>query len=519
MPDQNVRTRFAPSPTGYLHVGGARTALFNYLFARAKGGKFIIRVEDTDQERSTPESEKLILESLAWLGIRDDEGPDSGGKYGPYRQSERLEIYQRYTQKLIDQKAAYPCFCSDQELESKQGAAKFKGIPHVYDGKCRNLSPEEVAAKKKAGEKFAIRFRVSPVEVVVEDQVQGRVKFDSRLIGDFIIVKSDGFPSYNYAVVVDDYEMKITHVIRGVGHLSNTPRQILIHQALGLPLPVYAHLSEIVGMDRKKLSKRRGATSVLFFRDLGYLSEAFTNYMALLGWYPEDAVEFLPDGGLEKRFDLARCSKSPAMFDFFMQEKSDEAAAEELLDPASMPMEELKKFINKKSKLNWLNNKYIRQLPLDRAWEEAKPFVVRNAVLAQELKKSEPHMKKIFETLRVYLDTLDDAIPYMLELVKTDVKLDAGEAETILKAPEAPAVIAGFIKVLKESNPVEPADYTAAMKKVGEETGAKGKTLFMTIRVVSTGSTHGLELPTLFAILGRDQVLARVDRITAALKK
>ncbi|MBI3394890.1 MAG: glutamate--tRNA ligase, partial [Spirochaetia bacterium] len=417
---QQVRTRFAPSPTGYLHVGGARTALFNYLYARAQGGTFIIRVEDTDQERSTPESEKLILESLDWLGIHAEEGPEQGGPVGPYRQSERLEIYQRYTDTLIREKMAYPCFCTDQELEAKQGAAKFKGVPHIYDGKCRGLSEKEVNEKKKAGQKFAIRFRVNPGEVVVDDMVQGRVKFDARLIGDFIIVKSDGFPSYNYAVVVDDYEMKISHVIRGVGHLSNTPRQILIHQALKLPTPAYAHLSEIVGMDRKKLSKRKGATSVLFFRDLGYLSEAFTNYMALLGWYPEDAAEFMPDGGLEKKFDLARCSKSPAMFDFFLTDKSQEAAEEsESFNPAAFSPEELKKFVNNKSKLNWLNNKYIRHLPIERAWEEAVPFLQKNPLIGAEIKKDAERTKHVFNTLRVYLDTLRDAIPYMLELLKT----------------------------------------------------------------------------------------------------
>lgn len=285
-----VRTRFAPSPTGYLHIGGARTALFNYLYAKAKGGSFIIRIEDTDQERSTKESEKIILEALEWLGIKADEGPQEGGSYGPYRQSERLEIYKKYTQYLLERHLAYPCFCTDEELEAKQERSKKLGIPHVYDGKCRNLSAKEVEEKIQKGIPYAIRFKVEPKEIVVDDIVQGRVKFDSRLIGDFIIVKSDGFPSYNYAVVIDDYEMKITHVIRGVGHLSNTPRQILIHEALGLPLPKYAHISEIVGTDKKKLSKRRGATSVMFFKELGYLSEALVNYMALLGWYPEDAV-------------------------------------------------------------------------------------------------------------------------------------------------------------------------------------------------------------------------------------
>ncbi|MCB1323410.1 MAG: glutamate--tRNA ligase, partial [Leptospiraceae bacterium] len=334
-----VRTRFAPSPTGYLHVGGARTALFNYLFAKSQGGTFIIRVEDTDIERNKAESEKMILESLQWLGMHADEGPAEGGSYGPYRQSERLDVYRKYVDRLLEKKLAYPCFCTSAELESKQEKSKKMGLPHVYDGKCRGLSDKEIADRKASGDEFAIRFKVDPGEVSVDDIVQGRVKFDSRLIGDFIIVKSNGFPSYNFAVVCDDHEMEITHVIRGVGHLSNTPRQILIHQALDLPLPAYAHISEIVGADRKKMSKRRGATSILFFRDLGYLSDAFTNYMALLGWYPEDGVEYMSRAELEAKFELERCSKSPSMFDFFKPLKE----GEDDFDPAALSRTELQK--------------------------------------------------------------------------------------------------------------------------------------------------------------------------------
>jgi len=504
---RRVRTRFAPSPTGYLHIGGARTALFNYLYAKSCGGDYIVRVEDTDQERSSSESEQLIQQSLEWLGIHEDEGVVKGGPHKPYRQSERLDAYRPYVDRLLEQKYAYPCFCSDEELAQKQERSKQLGLPHVYDGKCRHLSEEEVAERKTNGEQFAIRFKVEPREITVEDTVQGKVKFDSRLIGDFIIVKSNGFPSYNFAVCIDDHEMDITHVIRGVGHLSNTPRQILVHEALDLPLPIYAHISEIVGTDKKKLSKRRGAASVLFFRDLGYLPEAFTNYMALLGWYPRDGVEYMPAGELEEKFDVEQCSKSPAMFDFFLTEKAGEE-----LDPASLPRAELNQYINKKSKLNWLNNKYIRDLPLDRIWNDALRFVEADQRTA-ELARNDPEtMRQAFESIRVYLDTLEETPAYLYELLKEQVELES-DARDMLK--EGEAVVQAFLEELNNQKPDEPDEFSAAMKAAGKAAGAKGKGLFMPIRAASTGALQGLELPLLFSILGWEKVVQRVEGVLA----
>ncbi len=513
---KEVRTRFAPSPSGFLHVGGARTALFNYLYAKACNGEFILRVEDTDQERSSPESERIILESLKWLGIYADEGVEEGGNFGPYRQSERLGIYGPYTQKLLDKGVAYPCFCSDEELEIKQAQSRKLGVPHVYDGKCRNLSNAERDEKIKSGEKYAIRFKIDPTDIVVEDVVQGKVKFDARLIGDFIIVKSDGFPSYNYAVVIDDYEMKISHVIRGVGHLSNTPRQILIHEALGFELPVYAHISEIVGTDKKKLSKRRGATSVLFFRDLGYLSEAFVNYMALLGWYPDDGVEFMPDGKLAEKFDVARCSKSPAMFDFFLTEKAEKEGGAEF-DPTGMSREELKKFINNKTKLNWLNNKYIRHVELESIWSLAKEFISKDESISKLLKDDEERIKMTFDTLRVYLDTMDDAVPYMKEIFHEKIEPDSEAALNLIRQEESITTVKAFVEVLGETKPEDPESFSTAMKEAGKRAGTKGKGLFMPIRVASTGSMQGLELPTFFTIIGYESVIKRIDQALANL--
>ena len=305
--NQNIRTRFAPSPSGFLHVGGARTALFNYLYAKATGGKFLVRIEDTDQDRSTDSSMKIILESLEWLGLNWDEGPGVGGPHGPYKQSERLEIYKEHTEKLIKSNHAYRCFCTTELLESKKKQSEAMGIPNLYDGTCSSMTEKEIQDKLDQKIPFSVRFRTPAKNLIVDDIIQGKVKFDTKLIGDFIIVKSDSFPAYNYAVVVDDHLMQITHVIRGVGHLSNTPRQVLIYEALGYPLPKYAHASEIVGADGKKLSKRAGATSILAFRDLGYTAECFRNYMALLGWTSESGQEYLPHGELEKIFDVERC--------------------------------------------------------------------------------------------------------------------------------------------------------------------------------------------------------------------
>jgi len=282
-----MRVRFAPSPTGQLHVGNARTALFNWLLARGKDGTFILRIEDTDAERSTRESEVSILEDLRWLGLDWDEGPDVGGPHGPYRQSERLHLYASYANELIGGDHAYYCFCSPQTLDSERRSMLAAGRPPKYGGTCRGLSKEESAKRVEAGERPVIRFRVPEgVDVTFEDLVRGDVTFSSEVIGDPVIVRSDGRPAYNFAVVVDDAVMEITHVIRGEDHISNTPRQILIYQALGFPPPSFAHLSMVMGPDHTPLSKRHGATSLAEFRERGYLPEALTNYLALIGWSP-----------------------------------------------------------------------------------------------------------------------------------------------------------------------------------------------------------------------------------------
>src|SRR5499427_9167883 len=286
-----MRVRFAPSPTGHLHVGNARTALFNWLLARGSGGTFVLRIEDTDTERSTQASEAAIEQDLRWLGLDWDEGPEAGGPCGPYRQSERLHLYQSYAQELLASGAAYYCFCSAEQLEHDRQTAVAEGRPALYSGRCRSLPMEQAQARMTAGEQAAIRFRVptdSQGDVVFQDVVRGEVRFPRDVIGDPIIVRADGHPAYNFAVVVDDALMEITHVIRGEDHISNTPRQVLLYEAMGFTPPKFAHLALVLGPDHSPLSKRHGATSVAEFRSKGYLPEALVNYLALLGWSPRE---------------------------------------------------------------------------------------------------------------------------------------------------------------------------------------------------------------------------------------
>ena len=330
MKDQTIRLRFAPSPTGFLHIGGARTALFNYLFAKSQeetenGSAFILRIEDTDKERSTIESEKEMIESLEWLGLNWDEGIDKKGidkkgEYGPYRQSNRIEIYSKYINTLLNENKAYHCFCTAEEIENKRQRSNSMGVPYVYNQKCRWLKKEEV--QKKISEKipYTIRFKAEDRKVIVKDIVQGNVTFDTSLVGDFIIQKANKFPSYNFAVVVDDHLMKISHIIRGVGHLSNTNRQILIYKAFGWEEPVWCHVGEIVNSNYKKLSKRNGSVSVMVFKKLGYTREAFINYISLLGWSPKNNKEFMSIKEIIKHFDIHKFNKSPSIFDVFEDE-------------------------------------------------------------------------------------------------------------------------------------------------------------------------------------------------------
>lgn len=325
---KSPRLRFAPAPTGLLHIGGARTVLFNWLFARKHGGNFVLRIEDTDPERSRPEFEKDILDGIQWLGLDWDEGPDIGGPYGPYRQSQRRTIYEKYLAKLLETGRAYYCFCDEKDLEAERQDMIARGVPPKYSGRCRNLAKEEVDKRLKAGDDFVIRLKMPSKKVVFEDLVRGKIEFDMDAVGDIPIARSLGSPLFIFAVTVDDFEMKISHVIRGEDLLPNTPKQIILQEVLGFPQPEYGHLPVILGPDRAKLSKRHGSTAVSEYREIGYLPEAIVNFLALLGWHPQDEREIFDLTALIQEFSLERVQKGAAVFNI--------------------------------AKLNWMNAKYIR---------------------------------------------------------------------------------------------------------------------------------------------------------------
>ncbi|MDI6591417.1 MAG: glutamate--tRNA ligase [Patescibacteria group bacterium] len=350
-----VRVRIAPAPTGLLHIGTARTALFNYLFAKKNQGSFILRIEDTDIERIDPRAEKDIMENLKWLGIEWTEGPDIGGEYGPYRQSQRLEIYAKYLEKLLAEDKAYYCFCSEEELEAEKQYKMSIGEPPRYSGKCAQLSKEEVQKRLAEGQPSIIRFRVPAKKVEFEDLIRGKIEFDASLIGDIVIAKDLATPLYNFAVVIDDFEMKISHVIRGEDHISNTPKQILIQEALGFPRPIYAHLPLILGPDRTKLSKRHGAIAISEYKKRGYLPEALVNFMAFLGWNPGTEREIYSMASLIKEFSLERVQKGGAIFNI--------------------------------KRLDFLNGFYIRQKSIEKLTELCLPYLIEAGLIEPVFKE------------------------------------------------------------------------------------------------------------------------------------
>ncbi len=478
MVGNDVRVRFAPSPTGPLHIGGARSALFNWLFARKEGGKLVIRVEDTDLERSSRESEAGILDNLRWLGLNWDEGVDEGGEHGPYRQQERLHIYNPYVNKLLAAGQAYRCFCSEEDLAKEREVALKQNELVLYSGRCRSLSLEEVERRLSAGEKPAIRFRVPPRQkIVIDDVVRGRVTFDSDGVGDFIIVKSDGIPTYNFAVVVDDIEMKISHIIRGEEHLSNTPRQVLLYEALGAPLPLFAHISLILGEDRSKMSKRHGATSISAYRDMGYLPEALNNFLALLGWSPEGEEEIFTLDELIQAFSLKRVSKSPAVFNM--------------------------------EKLNWMNGHYMRKSPLEEILPLALAYMKEAGLITGEPTQEELlWLKEVLASVQAKMDYISQAPKHAAVYFGDTRNPQSEEAQSALKG--ASLVVEGLLTRVDTFEPWDEEGIKKGLKTMGKDLGVKGKGLFMPVRVAVSGQTWGPELPTLIRLLGKERVKKRL---------
>ncbi len=475
---KSVRVRFAPSPTGRLHIGNARTAILNWLFARHSKGQFVLRIEDTDAERSSRESEESILNDLKWLGLDWDEGPDVSGPVGPYRQSERLEIYRQYLEQLKSSRKAYPCFCSEEELQQHREAALARGENPHYDRRCLQLSETERTRRLQAGDQAVWRFHVRDGEVSWEDLVKGRLEFQSEQFGDFVLVRADGVPTYNFAVTVDDGLMQITHVVRGDDHVSNTPRQLLIYEALGWTPPHFAHIPMILGPDRARLSKRHGATSVAEFRERGYLPEALVNFLSLLSWSSESGDEILPVERLIAEFSFERVNKSPAIFDI--------------------------------TKFNWMNGHYIRNLELADLLQLAEPYLREAGIDVGDRAR----LTEILRLVRDAVDSLAELPEQVRPFYRDEVVLTDGEAIAVASRDASQKIYWAFLRYLQNYDTLEADTFRTIMKQVQKETGIMGKELWVPIRVALTGKLHGPDLPAVAAILGRERCEQFVKNLT-----
>jgi nondiscriminating glutamyl-tRNA synthetase len=489
-----MRVRFAPSPSGQLHVGNARTALFNWLLARGHDGTFILRIEDTDAERSTQESEATILEDLRWLGLDWDEGPDVGGPCGPYRQSERLHLFTSYANELLAAGHAYSCFCSPQKLESDRKADLAAGRVPRYHGTCRSIAPEDARHRIDAGERPVVRFRVPEhVDVSFQDLVRGEVTFSSQVIGDPVIVRSDGRPAYNFAVVVDDALMEVTHVIRGEDHISNTPRQVLLYRALGFSPPRFAHLALVMGPDHTPLSKRHGATSVSEFRARGYLPEALTNYLALIGWSPRSAggssaddAELMPIDELARRFAIEDVGHSAGVFD--------------------------------PEKLAWMNRHYMKVLPPGRVATESLRYFLARGFVRKATDAALAYVESLLPMAAGVVDRLEEIADRLAFLFTWDpqVALTRPDVAEVLHEAGAREVVQALPEAITGPMPDREA-FRAMAARVRERTGQKGKALFHPIRVALTGHGGGPELDLAVPAIDRGADLSPDSGVTRVI--
>jgi nondiscriminating glutamyl-tRNA synthetase len=476
---KKIRVRYAPSPTGFLHIGGARSALFNYLFAKKHQGQFIIRIEDTDIERNVAGGEVSQIRDLKWLGIIPDESPlEPNPKYAPYRQMERLATYQQYADQLMKQGHAYPCYCSEEELERSREEQLASGIAAPqYNRRCLHLSQSEKQDFINQGRKPVVRIKLNDhLKIDFVDLVRGPVSFNNDDIGDWVLIKSNGIPTYNFAVVIDDYLMDITHVFRGEEHLSNTPKQIQIYQYLNFPIPQFGHMTIIVNDQGKKLSKR-DASIVQFmsqYRDMGYLPEAIFNFILLLGWSPEGTQEIFTKQQAIDAFDASRLSSSPSMFD--------------------------------PQKMNWLNNFYIKQLPEDTYWQMIAPFVNQAPGIGKFSETQLKTLSLLFKEQILYGTQIIDLIKPVL----TPTFVFDEETTTLLASSESKQALSLFIEKFKLLTTLDGPSIKAIFKSIQAETGLKGKPLFMPVRLKLTGQLHGAELANLIPMLGKDITLARL---------
>jgi nondiscriminating glutamyl-tRNA synthetase len=489
--EMTVRVRFAPSPTGHLHIGGAR----NYLFAKKHNGTYILRVEDTDTSRNKADAEEKLISAFRWLGLTWDEGPDIGGKYGPYRSMERISSYRTFLDKLVAEKKAYPCFCTKEELEAEREAATQQGRTPRYSGKCRDLSAEEREAKLAANIPYTLRFAVSgDGEIRFHDHIRGEMCFQRADIEDFVICKSDGVPTYHFAVTIDDALMEITHVIRGEEHLSNTPKHVLLFEAIDYPIPEFAHIPLILNESGKKLSKR-DETILQFieqYRELGYLPEAVNNYLALLGWSPGGEYseeEIFSLNKLIELFSFDRINKSGAIFN--------------------------------QEKLAWVNSHYIKALDIDTLLQLAEPYLAADQAYQTYLgnlsaEQATTRTRELVTLFQTAMNQVSDITRLVRLFTEEKINYDE-EAKAILAQEQVPIVLAAFAEQLKDLEDYTPTEIKKRLKAVQKETGYKGKQLFMPIRATATGQIHGPDLQQTLYLLGKEKVLARIATIQQQL--
>jgi nondiscriminating glutamyl-tRNA synthetase len=480
---KKVRVRFAPSPTGYLHVGGARTALYNYLFAKANGGDFILRVEDTDLERSTEESMKMQIADLKWLGLKWDEGPnpetfDDMGSFGPYRQSRRKEIYMQHAEQLVNEGKAYYDFRTDSELDALKA-----GMPtgHQLETPAVLVAPAEAKKRIAAGEQAAIRFKVKEKrDYLLHDLVRGDVTFPSDMVGDFVCIRSNGMPVYNFCCVIDDAMMKISHIFRAEEHLSNTLRQMMLYEAFGYELPLFGHLSFMLGADRQKLSKRHGATSCNDYRLAGFLPEALNNFILLSGWSSPKGQEIMTRQEMIEQFTYERFIASPAIFDTV--------------------------------KLEWMNSMYLRALPHEELWTRIEPFL-KDADIDVPMAKDEAWRDRALSLFKTSMVTLKDAQTLFLPLSDSQFKIGE-EAKEIYGWPESKKVFEAWVAEVEKFSGefMTEVDFNNAQEAVKNAAGVKGKNLFQPIRVAVIGKPHGSELKTLVPLLPKESLVQRAKQ-------
>lgn len=491
---KEVRLRFAPSPTGFLHIGGLRTALYNYLFARNKGGKFILRIEDTDRTRFVQGAIENLIDSLKWAGITYDEGVfvEDGkivqkGEYGPYIQSQRLDIYKKYVDQLIENGYAYYCFCSKDRLDHLREEQRIKGQVPKYDGLCREIPLDEAKKRIASGEEYVVRLKLPHnKDITFNDLVRGKVTINTNEIDDQVLMKSDGFPTYHMAVVVDDHLMGITHVVRGEEWLSSTPKHVFLYQALGWESPEYVHLPTVLNKDRKKLSKRQGDVSVEDFKERGYLPEGIINYLALVGWSPEDGDEIMNMDELVPKFDFDRVGKSGGIFDT--------------------------------DKLNWVNAHYIKQYPIEKLAELSIPYVVDSGLL------KESYIRENFEWYKVLIDTIKEAIDKLEDIPKHigflfgDLKITEDAAMEEINKEHVPDLLKTFIEVVNSHDEISLEVANGLMKEVQKKSGVKGKNLYMPVRAAISGNVHGPEMSNIIYLLGKDKLVQRAQKVLNNLK-